>query len=84
MGKKKKQELNKQKRKMKMQMAEERDYMQEWKERGRLKPFTEEGVEETQYNAKYMNHTNEVPKPSVWERFIAAIKKLKAKVMKWM
>ena len=51
MGKKRKQEQNKAKRQMKMQMQkveEERDYIQEWKERGRLKPFTEEGIEEIQ------------------------------------
>lgn len=35
----------KQKKKMQMKKVEaERDYMQDWKERGRLKPFTEEGV----------------------------------------
>lgn len=84
MGKKKKQEQNKAKRQMKKVEAE-RDYMQEWKERGRLKPFTEEGVEEAQYVAQYLKHTNEEPKPdSLWKRFIAAWKKLKACLMKWM
>ena len=88
MGKKRKQEQNKAKRQMKMQMQkveEERDYIQEWKERGRLKPFTEEGVEEAQYVAQYLNHTNDEPKPaSLWERFIAVWKKFKDYVMKWM
>ena len=81
--------MKKQKRKMKMQVAEEeRDYMQEWKERGRLKPFTEEGVEEAQYVSKYLNQPNDEQKTLLWGRFIEAVKslvsKLKIGLMKWM
>lgn len=74
----KKHKKKKNKNKKKMQMVEEKhDWMQEWKERGRMKPFTEEGIEEAQYAAMFMNHTDEA-------ETTIQVSESKKHVWKWM
>lgn len=70
--------MKKQKRKMNKKMMEEEkhDWMQEWKERGRMKPFTEEGIEEAQYAAMFMNYRDEKKEDTL-------INKIERRIIQW-